>query len=91
MNRAQPLDTSTAAHSAASPDRTNRVVHMTDRLRTLWASPPPAGVRTVGMAAQLGPFGGLVRVNVRIVWRKRRSNPQFGTKWPYPDTSDQFE
>ena len=42
LNRAQPLDTSTAAHSAASPHRTDRRIRMTDRLRTLRAGPPHA-------------------------------------------------
>ncbi len=34
LNRAQPLDASSAAHSTASPHRTDRRIRMTVRLRT---------------------------------------------------------
>jgi hypothetical protein len=42
LNRAQPLDTSTAADSAASAHRTDRLNRMTDRLRNRRSGPPPA-------------------------------------------------
>jgi hypothetical protein len=44
LNRAQPLDASTAAHSAASPHRANRLIRMIDRLRNPLSWPPRGAV-----------------------------------------------
>src|SRR6516164_3285358 len=80
LNRAHPLATSTTAHSAASPHRTARLDRprrMIDRLRTVRAPPPHAPpCPPLEEAAGSAP-------------PKRRSNPQFRTKCPYPDTRDQ--
>ncbi|EUA04142.1 hypothetical protein I547_0418 [Mycobacterium kansasii 824] len=72
---------------------------MTDRLRTLSAPPPPTdrGVAAAIKSWSVGrsPFwataGTVDRTKCGLNRRKRRSNPQFRAKCPYPDTSDQFE
>src|SRR6185312_8009074 len=45
LNRAHPLNTSAAKHSAASAHRADRRIRMTDRLRTLRTSPPHTRLR----------------------------------------------
>jgi len=81
LNRAQPLDTSVAAHSTASARRTDHRIRMTDRLRTVRAPPPhcPEGVRRqpAGFSGQrLRDLGHLRLIwtylggEVPIVWRK---------------------
>src|SRR6185437_13970247 len=63
LNRAHPLNASAAAHSAASPHRTDRRNRMTDRLRTLLTASPHtrghrASHRRDRFTADLGPPGG---------------------------------